>query len=71
MKAGKVKVRINGEERVFENDLTLLELLGSMGLPEKSVFIEYNREPLDRSLYSETRIKEGDVMEIVTMMAGG
>ena len=71
MKQGKTKIKLNGETREFEQNLTLLELLSEMGLHEKSVFIEYNREPLDRKNYARTRINEGDVIEIVTMMAGG
>ncbi len=66
-----VKVTINGENKVFERAFTLLELVAHLGLYEKSVFIEYNREPLEREHYKSMRIKDGDNLEIVRMMAGG
>jgi len=66
-----IKVKVNGTEKEFDSPVTLAELVESLGLHRKSVFIEYNREPLDRKLYAETRIREGDNIEIVTMMAGG
>lgn len=71
MSAGKLKLKLNGEEKEFESAVTLSELLKSLGLSEKAVFIEYNLEPLVREAYASTTIKDGDNIEIVTMMAGG
>ena len=71
MSEGKLKIKLNGEEREFESAITLSALLKNLGLIEKGVFIEYNREPLERTAYASTSIKDGDNIEIVTMMAGG
>jgi thiamine biosynthesis protein ThiS len=71
MSGGSLKIKLNGEEREFESAMTLGDLLKSLGLNEKAVFIEYNLEPLERLAYSGTTIKDGDNIEIVTMMAGG
>ncbi len=66
-----LKITINGEKQEFEKAFTLSELIEQLGLHEKSVFIEYNREPLAREHYKSQRIKDGDNLEIVRMMAGG
>ncbi len=67
----KIELTINGEVQSFDEQLTVSELLHRFELIEKSVFIEYNKEPLDRDMFNETRIQSGDNIEIVTMMAGG
>ena len=64
-------ITVNGETRQFNQPLTLTELVKTIGLSEKHVVIEYNMEPLDRDRYENTRVKDGDSIEIVTMMAGG
>jgi len=64
-------ITVNGENRHYEEELTLSELVNSIGLSEKHVVIEYNLEPLERERYESTRVKDGDNIEIVAMMAGG
>ncbi|MFQ5432207.1 MAG: sulfur carrier protein ThiS [Nitrospinota bacterium] len=64
-------ITVNGKTRELDESLTLTELVKSIGLSEKHVVIEYNLEPLERERYESTRVKDGDNIEIVTMMAGG
>ena len=64
-------ITVNGEKRDYDKTLTLTELIKSIGLSETHVVIEYNLEPLERERYESTRVKDGDNIEIVTMMAGG
>ena len=64
-------ITVNGQSRELDEALTLTELIKNIGLSEKHVVIEYNLEPLERKSYESTRVKEGDNIEIVTMMAGG
>jgi len=66
-----ISATVNGELREFKNGETLLNLLESLNLTPKGVFIEYNRQPLDRLMYGGTLIKDGDNIEVVAMMAGG
>jgi thiamine biosynthesis protein ThiS len=35
------------------------------------VVIEYNYEPLEKEHYEKTQLRDGDNVEIVTMMSGG
>ena len=64
-------ITVNGKKRELDEAVTLAELVKSIGLSEKHVVIEYNLEPLERERYESTRVKDGDNIEIVTMMAGG
>ena len=64
-------ITVNGKKKQFDEAVTLTELVKSIGLSEKHVVIEYNLEPLERERYESTRVKDGDNIEIVTMMAGG
>ncbi len=66
-----IKLTINGEMQSFDEQLTVSELLQRLELIGKNLFVEYNKEPLHRDMYNETRIQSGDNIEIVTMMAGG
>ncbi len=62
---------INGEAREVDGVGTLGELLASRNLPSRLVVVEQNGEIVPREKYDETPLTDGDVLEIVQMMAGG
>ncbi len=62
---------INGEAREVGGAGTLGELLASRSLPSRMVVVEQNGEIVPRERYDETPLTDGDVLEIVQMMAGG
>ncbi len=68
-----VKVTINGEERVFERELSLRELLKELDIEfrEVGLAISVNGEIIPKSAYDVTCIKEGDSIEIVQLVGGG
>ncbi|MBW0001659.1 MAG: sulfur carrier protein ThiS [Verrucomicrobia bacterium] len=66
-----MKILINGHPSVQSDDLTVGELLARLNLPEKAVLVERNREPVARKDFDGVRLREGDVVEIVQMVAGG
>ena len=66
-----MKIMVNGEDRVCEEGATVASFLEGRNLPSKMVVVEYNGEILRREHYPETPLLEGDVLEIVQMMAGG
>lgn len=51
--------------------LTVRELLEELGLGRKPVVVELNRRALFPREHVETRLNEGDVLEIVQITAGG
>mgnify|MGYP002628168411 CR=1 FL=1 len=66
-----MKLTINGESRNFEKRLTLTALLGELGLGEKPVVVELNREALAPSEFALRELSDGDLLEIITIAAGG
>mgnify|MGYP006296664307 CR=1 FL=1 len=66
-----MNIQINGEQREVSESLSVTELLVELDLNPSLVVVELNREILDRSRYEETRIREGDVLELVHFVGGG
>ncbi|MGN6391870.1 MAG: sulfur carrier protein ThiS [Gemmatimonadales bacterium] len=64
-------VTINGERRRVPGPITLLDLLGHLGLDPRSVVVELNREIVRRPRLGDTRIGDGDTIELVHFVGGG
>lgn len=62
---------VNGETASAPDGATVEALLEQLGLPQKGVAVERNREIVPRSLYANTRLAEGDRIEIVQFVGGG
>ncbi len=63
---------VNGESReVVPPPETLADLVRSLGLEGRRIAVEHNDEVVPRSLHSETRIRDGDRVEIVHAVGGG
>ena len=66
-----MKVTINGEERSFSDGLMLETLLGELGIDPRKVAVERNLEIVSKSTYGETKIVDGDKLEVVHFIGGG
>lgn len=66
-----ISVQVNGERQTFAESLGLLDLLTQIGMNPRLIAVEYNGEILHRQYWSETKIKNGDRLEIVTIVGGG
>lgn len=66
-----MQITLNGEERQFDDILTVNELLAEIGLDGKKVAIERNMEIVPKSQYSGTHLNNGDKLEIVHFIGGG
>jgi thiamine biosynthesis protein ThiS len=61
---------INGESQVSLAE-TLSALLDQLGMKSDRVAIELNREIVPRDQWAQTRLAEGDRLEIVHFVGGG
>lgn len=66
-----MKLQINGDEKDFQDVHTLAELVERLGMKQDRVAIELNREIVPRGAWSETKLAEGDRLEIVHFVGGG
>ena len=67
----ELAVTINGEGRRVPGPTTLLDLLGHLGLDPRSVVVELNREIVRRARLGDTRVADGDTIELVHFVGGG
>lgn len=65
-----MNLTINGETRVLDAE-TLSTLVEQLGMKPDRVAIELNREIVPRDRWSQTRLKDGDQLEIVHFVGGG
>lgn len=65
-----MKLTINGEPRDLAA-ATVLALLEELGLNPAATVVERNGEIVVRGAYAETKIMEGDVLELVRLVGGG
>ena len=64
-------IQINGESREVPEAITLTELIRNLSLAPERLAIELNRQVIRRAAWTETRLQEGDRLEIVHFVGGG
>jgi len=62
---------VNGEARRFERGLTAAELLAELDLDPRAVVVELNRRIVRRPELDQTRLDDGDSVELVHFVGGG
>ena len=66
-----MKILLNGQEKSFPTPVTISALLRDMGLGERRVAVEVNREIVPRSRHGEFELKDNDRVEVVFAIGGG
>lgn len=66
-----IDVVINGQSRTVEDGTTISVLLAELGLGERRVAVERNREIVPRAEHATTKLAAGDRLELVTFVGGG
>jgi sulfur carrier protein len=66
-----ITVQVNGDQHICMAMQPLNDLLSQLNLHPKLIAIEYNGEILHRQYWSDTRLVNGDRLEIVTIVGGG
>jgi thiamine biosynthesis protein ThiS len=64
-------ITLNGEPHELSQPLTIAELLDRLAIDRGGVAVLHNLEILRRRKYAETAIRDGDRVEIVTLVGGG
>jgi sulfur carrier protein len=66
-----MRLTINGKDQVFDDALSLTQLIEQLGMQGDRVAVELNREIVSRARWPETSLKDGDRLEIVHFVGGG
>ena len=69
-----MKIKVNGEEKKIElakENAFLSKALKSMGYKENTIVVELNNLIVNSLKWDEVLVKEGDNLEIVSIVGGG
>jgi sulfur carrier protein len=66
-----IRVTLNGAHREFPAPLTFTQLLDELELAGKRLAVERNGEIVPRSRFGESRLADGDRIEVVIAVGGG
>ena len=69
-----MQLKINGEIKtinISKEELALEALLKNLGYKPQLVVVELNGEIISPKVWTITKIKDGDCLEVVTIVGGG
>lgn len=67
----EITLLVNGETRSTLPQIPLPDLLQQLGYNLRLIAVEYNGEILHRQFWADTKIQQGDRLEVVTIVGGG
>ncbi len=62
---------VNGKQQECDVSVSLKQFLEENGIKKEAVVCEINKQVIEKGLYSDTFLKEEDVLEIVQFVGGG
>ena len=68
-----MKIKVNGEERLIQSNksISLNETIRLLGYSSNTVVVEVNKLIINSAEWDEKYIKNGDNLEIVSIVGGG
>ncbi|MCI0651492.1 MAG: sulfur carrier protein ThiS [Planctomycetes bacterium] len=66
-----MNIRVNGTPQELDEAVTVAKLVERLALPRDAIAVEINRCIVPRSTYDRRVLREGDQVEIVTIVGGG
>ncbi|MBT3520273.1 MAG: sulfur carrier protein ThiS [Gammaproteobacteria bacterium] len=66
-----MNIIVNGDKISIEKNINLENFLKLNNINNKNIVIEVNKIIITKSMWKEKKIKEGDVIEIITAVGGG
>jgi sulfur carrier protein len=66
-----IKIYVNGEARTWRTGATVADLLQDLAIKTERVAVELNLEILDRAVFDQHMLKDGDQVEILGFIGGG
>ena len=69
-----MKIKVNGEEKSIKElnkECSLFEVLNQLGFKNKTIIVELNNLIVNHESWHDRKVKEGDKLEIVSIVGGG
>jgi sulfur carrier protein len=66
-----MELYLNGQIQQFETGLSVAGLVDLLSLQGQRIAVEVNRSIIPKSRHAETRLNDGDRVEIIQAMGGG
>jgi sulfur carrier protein len=66
-----IHITVNGEATTLQGGHTVADLLAHVGLAEAPCAVEVNRDLVPKRKHASHTLRDGDVVEIVTLVGGG
>ena len=70
-KIKKIKIRVNGKNKLVDENYKIQNLIKNLKIPIKKVAIELNQEILDKKKLNKIKLMKNDKIEIVHFIGGG
>ena len=65
------QITVNGDVMSVDDGQTIADLITRLGLENKRLAVELNRDIVSRSDFTKTILSNGDTVEIVQAIGGG
>ena len=66
-----IEIVVNGAPKIISRGTTVARLIRELGLGERRVAVERNREVVPRDRHASCELEAGDRLELVTFVGGG
>ncbi|VUZ86208.1 sulfur carrier protein ThiS [Candidatus Methylomirabilis lanthanidiphila] len=66
-----MELTVNGKRRTVTDGATITTLLEELQINPLRVAVQLNQQIIKRDLHEGTPLRAGDVLEVITFMAGG
>ena len=66
-----MRILVNDQPTDLPDGATVTDLLAQLALPGTRVAVEINRTLVRRADHAATSLKDGDLVEVVTLVGGG
>lgn len=66
-----ISITVNGESVEIESEMSVEQLLDTVDVPPNYLAVEVNADVVPRESYGETVVRDGDDVEVVTLVGGG
>ncbi|NGZ02882.1 MAG: thiamine biosynthesis protein ThiS [Nitrospira sp. WS238] len=66
-----MQIHVNGQARPWRGGATVADLLQELDIKTERVAVELNLEILDRTVFGERVLNDGDRLEILGFIGGG